>query len=323
MQLVLEAGGRALVSWSEFDVTSKFSESCTRELGARSCADTSVDFVVACAGACGNCECDHTRLPHSSQYDVSALRWTRTAMTIRYLANSDPDTNLIHFAYCVNGDRMALRIPGLLLTLRRAAFAGAPVPCGERALEDCAKGTVCRIGECRGRRWLAPRRRRRWFSRLPASLQLGRVSLYGHRAADVFGGGPPCGARVRDFEPGAVCGGTPRPCSELTTVRSLGSSGCQVQQVCKGPSSSVTTFPPIGVCDSDIGCAWLSTGPVTVIGCVEQTTQARCKPAYGRARTDICAGSAAACATDTLTACTRNPGCAIEGTRLPTSITPM
>ena len=132
---------------------------------------------------------------------------------------------------------------------------------------------------------------------------------------------PGCGI----FEPGAVCGGTPRPCSELSTVRCAGSSGCQVQQVCEGPQLEChDIFLRMGVCDSDIGCARLSTGPCYGYpACVEQTTQARCKPAYGCAWTDICAGSAAACATDTLTACTRNPGCAIEGTRLPTSITPM
>jgi hypothetical protein len=213
---------------------------------------------------------------------------------------------------------MTLERPGLRFRLRKADFAGAPVACTARGLADCPKGTGCRVGECVGTSVCATsvteatctnRQGCSWDTSRCAGTAPQLCTLAEYRAV------PGCGI----YQPGATCAGTPRSCLEIPAAQCTGVPGCQVRDVCQGPALDCRQIADLlGVCDIDIGCTQNTGGGcVGASSCGAQPTQLRCKSRYDCVwAVGLCDGTAPACASSSLVACTRNPGCAIQGTPL-------
>jgi hypothetical protein len=91
-----------------------------------------------------------------------------------------------------------------------------------------------------------------------------------------------------------------------------------MSDICTGPALECRQIASVfNVCDYDIGCAMSANACIGSSSCGAQPTQLRCKSRYDCVwAPGACAGTAPACATTSLTSCTHNPGCSIQGTPL-------
>jgi hypothetical protein len=309
MRLVLYDGGGASVSWSGVRVKRRFSEGCAINMTGDRCANIGCTSLTGC----GLCECDDIVLGESGSF-----QWTRSAATLTLTEPSYPHRSR-SLAYCVNGDSMTLEIPGVRFTMRRADFAGAPVACVARSLADCTKGTGCRIGECVGASATCatattePTCTNRQGCSWDTSRCLGTTPPLCTLAE--YGVLPGCGI----YQPGATCAGTALPCADIPAAQCTNLPGCSVRDACRGPALDCRQIADVlNVCDFDIGCSQNTSGAcVGASSCEVQPTQLRCKSRYDCVwAVGACAGASGACASNSLTSCTRNPGCSIQGTPL-------
>lgn len=262
-------------------------------------------------GACGQCFC----LGGTLNLNVPSGSWTRNNAKLS-VGSSDQQTA---FDYCVQDDRMTLRLEGqqIVLELERVSLLGAPRTCGERSPEECAPAGVlrtdCHIGSCTGGEECP-------FA-MAESDCTNRQGCTWDTSICSGTAAPTCAISDYDVLPGCQvttqkpsCTGTSTACAEYTAATCPVAEGCKIADICTGESGACSGF--WDACTPGCTCMAVPDGDycecVGTSDCSQATTQAGCEADTLECHWGPgCSGSLPDCSQVSVETCEAVPGCVL------------